>query len=217
MTRACGTAHLKGRGTVVVFDHGPLALVCKQYRRGGLLSKVVKDCYVYTGLEETRMWREFRLLGELTALGLPVPRPVAARCECTQGRVYRGALISECIPNTRTLGEILEQQSLPEHTWAQVGELIARFHRHHVYHADLNVNNILLDGEGNIYLIDFDKSGIWPYFRQFWAKANLRRLQRSLGKLARRAPHFHYSAASWEALKSGYLQANTLSQPATTG
>ena len=204
--RSCVSAQKKGRGTVLVFEHGPLELVFKQYRRGGLLSRVIKDSYVFTGLEGTRMWREFRLLSELSALGLPVPRPVAARCEVTPGGTYRGALISERIPDARTLGEILAEQDLPEPTWSRVGELIARFHRHHVYHADRNVDNLLVDRSGEIYLIDFDKCGIWPHFRRFWARANLRRLQGSLLKFARRVPGFHYSDARWKALESGYVK-----------
>ena len=66
--------------------------------------------------------------------------------------------------------------------WEETGRLIARFHREGLEHADLNAHNILLDGNGRGWLIDFDR-GRMRIPATGWREANLRRLLRSLLKL----------------------------------
>src|SRR5690606_9287058 len=130
-------------------------------------------------------------LQELWQLALPVPQPVAARCEKIAPFLYRGDLITRRIPAARTLAETLRDQPLAEELWSALGATLARFHRHGVYHADLNANNILLDDSGHFYLLDFDR-GEQRRPETAWQRNNLDRLLRSLHKLQRLHNVFHF-------------------------
>jgi 3-deoxy-D-manno-octulosonic acid kinase len=66
--------------------------------------------------------------------------------------------------------------------WEETGRLIARFHRAGLDHADLNAHNILFDGSGHGWLIDFDR-GVIRIPATGWRERNLKRLLRSLVKL----------------------------------
>jgi len=196
-----------GRGTVITFSHGGQDMVLKSYFRGGLPGRFIRDAYLYTGLERTRMWREFRLLMAMGELGLPVPVPLAARCQMLTPLSYRGDLIMQQIDGARNLAEIAATETIREETWHQIGEVLARFHNHRVFHRDLNASNILIADDGEVYLVDFDKC----YFRERatgrsrgWTGRNLKRLQQSLHKLSTRVRHFKFDKPGWRALLRGY-------------
>ena len=190
-----------GRGTTVLVGDGRIELALRHYRRGGLIGKLVSDCYLWAGLERSRPWREFRLLAVLFEQGLPVPRPVAARC-VRVGLCYRADLITERLPGC-PLAEHLSNGPLSATTWRAVGACIARFHRAGVYHADLNARNILLDEAGLVSLLDFDQGDIRRQAGR-WQGQNLGRLLRSLEKFRRRQAGFAFSAADWQELLNGY-------------
>jgi 3-deoxy-D-manno-octulosonic acid kinase len=197
-----------GRGTVFVFQHHGHDLVLKTYHRGGMPGRFIKESYLYTGVEKTRMWREFHLLRKLHAMGLPVPRPIAARCELLTPFIYRGQLIMEKVAGSNTLAELISEDTLDDDTWKRIGEVIAEFHNQGLCHSDLNASNILLSEDERIYLIDFDKcelrknqdSGLCR-----WTGANLKRLLRSLKKFSAQAESFHFSQHNWQKLKDGYF------------
>lgn len=194
-----------GRGTVVMFTYADLELVRRHYQRGGLVRHISRDIYLGRTLANTRMWREFYLLQELWQLGLPVPQPVAARCERLGPFLYRGDLITRRIPAARTLAEVLRKEPLADEQWSALGATLARFHHHGVYHADLNANNILLDDSGRFYLLDFDR-GEKRRPEPTWQQDNLDRLLRSLHKLQGRYDIFHFPPTAWPALQQGYQQ-----------
>jgi len=208
VTHICSDA--QGRGTVVFFQHEERELVLKRYHRGGLIGRFVKNTYLYRGLKNVRMWQEFELLARLRDLGLPVPRPIAARCSKTSPFNYQGEVIVERICNDQTLAELLCQQILPEKTWEAIGLVIRRFHQHHVDHADLNACNILITAAGQIYLIDFDKSHVRSRHDHGWCQRNLSRLRRSLQKWQKQHPDFHFESRHWRALERGYQGAQSL-------
>ena len=193
-------AAVGGRGTAWIVpgtDGGEWVL--RHYRRGGLPARLIEDTYLWTGLEYTRPWREWRFLAELHALGLPVPRPVAARVT-RNGLGYRGDLITRRIPNARSLGELLTLGDAVAIPWSAIGACIRRFHEAGVWHADLNAHNILVDGTGGVWLIDFDR-GERRSGDAAWKQENLARLKRSLHKsdLAEAV-----IAQGWAALLDGY-------------
>ena len=68
-----------GRGNVTFFLHAEKPMVHKHYLRGGLISKLIFDRYLWLSLEQTRAFVEFRALEEMSQFGLPVPKPIAAR------------------------------------------------------------------------------------------------------------------------------------------
>ncbi|HEY0633890.1 MAG TPA: lipopolysaccharide kinase InaA family protein, partial [Gammaproteobacteria bacterium] len=61
--------------------------------RGGLIAKLVADRYLWSGIEATRAWREWRLLAELCSEGFPVPQPIAARV-IREGLFYRADIVT---------------------------------------------------------------------------------------------------------------------------
>jgi 3-deoxy-D-manno-octulosonic acid kinase len=137
-------------------------------------------------------------------MGLPVPRPVAARCIKTSPCTYQGEVIVERICNAKTLAELLCKEALSENTWEALGLVIRRFHKHQVDHADLNACNILINATGQIHLIDFDKSHIRAPNDHGWNQSNLSRLRRSLQKWKKQQPVFHFESRHWRALERGY-------------
>ncbi len=72
-----------------------------------------------------------------------------------EGLRYRAAILMERIEGVRSLADraLVAGRARP----GGDGRLIARFHRAGLDHADLNAHNILFDGNGHGWLIDFDR------------------------------------------------------------
>nr|WP_205730920.1 3-deoxy-D-manno-octulosonic acid kinase [Bordetella hinzii] len=169
--------------------------VLRGYRRGGLIARIARQAYVWTGEARTRCFREFRLLARMKAAGLPVPAPLAA-AYWREGLAYRAAILVERLPGVRPLAADLAPAACQA-----AGRAIAAMHAAGVWHADLNAYNILLDPEGRAWLIDFDRGrdgGVSAGQRQ----ANLRRLQRSLVKVAGAR-----GQQAWQAIAEAYRAA----------
>jgi 3-deoxy-D-manno-octulosonic acid kinase len=169
-----------GRGAAWFVD-GPFgAGVLRHYLRGGMAAHFSRDAYWWHGADRTRSFAEFRLARALHALGLPVPRPLAA-CYWRDGLRYRAAILVERLPGVTSFGTLAARQG-DGAPWESTGRLLARFHRAGLDHADLNADNILFDAFGKGALIDFDKSSL-RIPATGWREANLARLRRSLLKL----------------------------------
>lgn len=188
-----------GRGTIAFLRDGDRRWVLRHYRRGGLVARVSRDAYLWSGEDRTRSYREFRLLRQLVAWGLPVPLPVAAGYQRT-GLLYRADLVTEELPTRRTLAHALREGPLPEALWREVGRGIGRLHAHGVQHADLNAHNLLLDGPA-VYVLDFDRGRIRA--RGAWEQAVLARLQRSLAKVTAGGPSGRFGEREWRWLLEG--------------
>lgn len=175
--------------------------VGRHYRRGGLLACINHDRYLWTGAEPSRPAREFNMLAWLYNQGLPVPRPIAARA-VRRGPWYRADLLTRAILDTQPLADYLSQSELAASHWQQLGQTIARLHAQGIWHADLNARNILITGNKQFYLLDFDRARRRRLGR--WQQANLRRLRRSLDKFARREAEFYFQDTDWQHLVTGY-------------
>lgn len=178
-----------GRGSVSFLELSGEQFVLRRYLRGGLAARISKDHYVWTGLERTRPFRELRLLERLHALGLPVPRPVAARV-IRHGLTYSGELVTQRLLAAEPLGERWLAGRASDEDWLAAGRCVRQFHDAGVRHADLNANNVMVDGLGGVWLLDLDRGslpGPGP-----WQRSVLQRLLRSLRKLAA-------GERSWEA------------------
>ncbi|WP_166923765.1 3-deoxy-D-manno-octulosonic acid kinase [Xanthomonas sp. 60] len=169
-----------GRGSAWFVDAPFGASVLRHYRRGGLVARLVNDQYIWRGSQHTRSFAEFRLMRTLRALQLPVPRPIAA-FYMREGLTYRCAILMERIEQVRSLADRAQVAGRGA-PWEETGRLIARFHRAGLDHADLNAHNILFDGNGRGWLIDFDR-GVQRIPATAWRERNLKRLLRSLLKL----------------------------------
>jgi 3-deoxy-D-manno-octulosonic acid kinase len=169
-----------GRGGAWYIDasHGPCVL--RHYLRGGLAAKLSRDKYLWQGAERVRSFAEFRLLRELLRHDLPVPKPIAASY-VREGLFYRASILMERLLDVRSLADLaaLEGREAP---WDEAGRLVARFHRAGLDHADLNAHNILFDGQGRGWMIDFDRGAVRIPATP-WRERNLSRLKRSLLKL----------------------------------
>lgn len=168
-----------GRGGAWFIDASLGPCVLRQYLRGGMAARISRERYLWRGANRVRSFEEFRLLRELLRRGLPVPQPVAA-CYLRSRVSYRAWIILERIVNVRSLLELAIADG-PDAPWEAAGELIARFHREGLDHADLNATNILFDDSGKGWLIDFDR-GCMRIPETAWRAGNLQRLQRSLHK-----------------------------------
>jgi 3-deoxy-D-manno-octulosonic acid kinase len=175
--------------------------VLRHYRRGGQAARLTVDRFVWAGESRVRAFAEWRLLRLLSERGLPVPEAIAARYE--RGRfTYRCDLLMRRIEAALPLSVLLAARALSVAEWRTIGAVLGRFHGAGVDHADLNAHNVLLDERGRVSLIDFDRGRLRP--PGAWRRANLARLHRSLGKLARLLPADRFTPEAWDHLLSAY-------------
>jgi 3-deoxy-D-manno-octulosonic acid kinase len=79
--------------------------------------------------------------------------------------------------------------------------MIARFHGAGIDHPDLTAHNILLDGQGQTYLLDFDNADIRSGTE--WQAARMARLRRSLNKVALETGTA-YDGTGWTSMLDAY-------------
>lgn len=186
----------RGGAWFIQTDQGDAVL--RQYLRGGWAAGVSRDGHLWRGINRVRSFAEFRLLRVLRGKRLPVPLPFAAYYR-REGLRYRAAILMQRLPGVRSLAELAAGGEAP---WTAAGELVAKFHRAGLDHADLNAHNILFDDQGRGWMIDFDRSRIHiPATR--WRNANLERLLRSLRK-RRGSRSVEQVEADFRTLRAGY-------------
>ena len=191
--------------------------VLRHYYRGGLIGKVIKDSYLFNGIENSRAMREFYLLKQMQKWQLPAPKPVA--CSITRhglfGLCYRADLLSSRIENAQDLVAILSKESIDDNVWRKIGATIKRFHDHGIYHHDLNSHNILIDERQDVHLIDFDRGELRQADEMsnagHWKESNMSRLQRSFLKELHQLVTFHFTDDNWQMLLSGYTNKESIS------
>jgi 3-deoxy-D-manno-octulosonic acid kinase len=191
----------RGRGDTLFINFEGQQWVLKHYYRGGFVGRLLNDQYLWRGQSSTRSFREWSLLDQIRQMGLPVPRPIAARC-VRSGIVYSADLITERLPGVMPLSERLALRPLGQTLWRALGEMIGRFHARHVYHADLSAHNIQIDDQDQLFLLDFDCGRIMPGSGR-WSQANLSRLHRSFRKIDR-SGETGFNEDEWRALMAGY-------------
>jgi len=199
--RLLGASSGRGSAWMVKSNHDKMML--RHYYRGGIPARFNKDKYLWTGLKNTRSFSEFHLLKKMIDLNLPVPAPIAAQA-CKKGAFYQANILIKYLPHQWTFADLLNSnEDEIVNTWQNIGETIALFHNHGIYHADLNANNILIDGS-IIYLIDFDHSKHCQP-RKRWQQANLKRLKRSIDKLTE-SDYIGTNELKWHSLLQAYQQ-----------
>ncbi|SFC32151.1 3-deoxy-D-manno-octulosonic acid kinase [Marinospirillum celere] len=191
-----------GRGTSVFIQTPAGEAVWRHYHRGGLPGRFIKDLYLWTGLRTTRAWQEMHLTQKLLALGLPVPRPLAARVQ-RLGGVYKADLITLRIPKALPLSDYLPQVDAAEQKQALQAAAITihRFHQAGLNHTDLNPRNLLIQADNKkVWLIDFDRCQLnQPEPKT--AQRNLERLYRGLIKV-----DAHQAGVWYDWLQRAYAQ-----------
>ncbi|WP_299263599.1 3-deoxy-D-manno-octulosonic acid kinase [uncultured Psychrosphaera sp.] len=212
----------KGRNTtyfikynsVLEASSGERQFVLRHYYRGGLVSKILHDEFLFTGINKTRSIAELTMLQKMVDLGLPVPNPIAAMVTKVAGLWCRNDILIEKIANAKDGFHWLLTEDLSDEVWQNIGATIKLFHQARVCHNDLNIHNIMIDKSGKVFLIDFDRCEFRePEFNApaiFWQQANLNRLLRSLNKEKDKAVNnnkeFHFNDSKWQQFLLGYAK-----------
>ena len=200
-----GSLRSAGRGNTMFVGNVPRQFVLRHYMRGGLVGKVVRDTYIFSGADKTRSFMEWRLLDKLASNNMRVPRPAAARYT-QRGTFYTADIITVRVPDIVPLSQYIADHVPDEAFWNSVGAAICEFHQAGVYHADMNAYNLQIDSDGLLWMLDFDKGGLRA--PGTWQQKSLSRLHRSLFKIVNLDPSLHFRAANWEQLLEGYFEAS---------
>lgn len=192
-----------GRRTTYFLRFSGLDLVLRHYWRGGWIARLSKDRYLWTGFSRTRPVKEWLLLRDLVELQLPVPRPIAARV-MRHGLRYSGDLVTVTIPESIPLDEQIRKKLDTPVLWRRIGSTVARFHNAGAWHADLNVRNILIGPDNEVWLIDWDRGRLGV---RRGLEGNLERLRRSLDKWPETRER---GRAGWDDLVGGYQETRKL-------
>lgn len=171
-------AELGGRGRALAVDSPPGEAVLRIYHRGGMVRHLTRSTYVYAGANRTRPFAEWRVTRRLFDLGLPVPEPLAAAFE-RRGPFYTGALLTRRIPGALPLPKAASRMTSED--WKNLGRMLGEAAAAGLRHPDLNANNVLMDGKGKFWLLDFDRA--WIADNAFDPGPMIGRLQRSMRKL----------------------------------
>jgi 3-deoxy-D-manno-octulosonic acid kinase len=164
---------------------GAPAMVVRPYRRGGLLAHLVRETYLGPS---PRPLRELATTVEVRRRGVRAPEVLAARVEGTL--LYRGALVTAELESATTLIDALRgapDAAARTALAADAGRAVGRLHAAGIFHADLNLTNIVVqrDPDGAaVGFVDFDRARLSATPLATAARRrNLARLSRSLAKL----------------------------------
>ncbi|MBJ7538873.1 3-deoxy-D-manno-octulosonic acid kinase [Marinomonas transparens] len=191
-----------GRGEVWFINSQFGRFVMRRYRRGGLIAKLNKRHFLFTGLKQTRPWLELSLLEHMRSLDLPVPRPIGGIYTREKG-FYQAELLTETIDKAQDLFELIKAGNSGQLNWQEIGQVIKKFHDKGIYHSDLNCHNIMIDHANKVWVIDFDKCEQRTK-NEKWMQANIDRFKRSLDKESTLHSQFNVSDAQWRAFLEGY-------------
>lgn len=150
---------LGGRSSVSV-DHidgiGPL--VVKHYTRGGLIHHLVKRRYLKWG--KTRSQIEYELLQKIRKLKINAPEPVV---QAYRGHLfYMAWLVTRQIRHPVTLAQLSRQdEKQAQRAAISVVEQISLLIQNDILHIDLHPGNVVVDDQGRVFLVDFDKGRIY--------------------------------------------------------
>jgi tRNA A-37 threonylcarbamoyl transferase component Bud32 len=181
--RSPSSARLMGRGEVLLAKGKQGGVAVRKYRHGGLLRRLTGDLFFFG----SRPFREVAVTEEVKSAGVPTLEILAAITERKWGGWYRGYLITRYRPSATDLISYLDIEPEGERRRViieKAGEAVKKIHQAGIYHADLHLKNFLVEGE-RVYLIDFDKSKVFPHLKASRKMKNLTRLDRSAEKLMR--------------------------------
>jgi 3-deoxy-D-manno-octulosonic acid kinase len=149
--------------------------VYRRYQRGGFIRHFLKDLY----LLDNRPLRELEITVYAWHHGLPVPEPLGI-CWTRIGPFYRGAIATRYVGGVMLL-DLLRDNAQTEAALLASGNAIRRMHEAGIYHADLQVRNILIENDAPI-LLDFDNARLLTPLGDMDRARNLLRLRRSFVK-----------------------------------
>jgi len=173
---ACVPASTEGRGTVLRFPYLDGHGLLRKYQRGGAIRFLLKDRY----LLHNRPLRELRLHAYLYDKGFRVPKPLGVAWE-RRGICFTGAIATREVPSVNLQQYLRSQPASEDEVLRQCGRLIRAMHDLGVFHADLQIRNILVAPDGPL-IIDFDNAALYEKLGRWRRSMNLLRLRRSFAK-----------------------------------
>lgn len=158
-------------------EFGPVAI--KSYSRGGWMRYLIKQRYLKLG--KTRAQIEFELLQVVRNLGINAPEPVSyAHRGCI---FYQAWLVSRAIKHPLSLALLsLKDEKKTRQAMESVIGQISLLIQNGILHVDLHPGNIVADGAGQIFIVDFDKGQIHHGSREKLRNRYLTRWQRAVTK-----------------------------------
>jgi tRNA A-37 threonylcarbamoyl transferase component Bud32 len=184
--------HRAGRGRMVRLSLGPTAegtALVRHYHRGGVFRGLLRDFY----WGRRRFLHEVRVSEWARRNGVPTAEVLALRMERRGLCLHRADLVTREIQGSEDLDCYMksarargERQNPRRRLVIQsVALLLQQMHGRGLYHADLNLKNILVqvtvDGV-NSYVIDLDRARVIRPLGSRMRIRNLLRLYRSLDK-----------------------------------
>lgn len=187
-----GAAPYSGRGAVQRLSMGPMGDNCavvRHYERGGLVRHLLRDFY----FGPRRFFREAMVSEWASDHNVPTAQVLAVRSERTGLFLHRGDLITREIEGSEDLDRYLKAVQKNEspgmcrrkEVIRSIALLLQRMHRAGLYHADLNLKNIVIqisESAVNSYVIDLDRARVIQPLNSRMRIRNLVRLYRSLDK-----------------------------------
>ncbi len=151
-----------GRGSMPAVELDPGAherVLVRKYRRGGLLRLFLPDVF----FSSRRSFDELAVTLAAAQAGIPVAEVVAAARLRTAGILWRHYLVTRELPECCDLPAWFQSGAADEDAASlarPLADLVRRMHDSGLYHADLNLKNILVsrDDARRLFIIDWDKS-----------------------------------------------------------
>jgi tRNA A-37 threonylcarbamoyl transferase component Bud32 len=159
----------------------------RHYRRGGAAAPLLGDRYWKAG--RTRPERELEASLHARSRGVRTPAVIAgavyrAGSSAVAG-LYRADLVTEWVPGARSLANVLSDAGgHATDALLRAGGAVRALERAGVMHPDLNAGNIVLDVRDDAWVLDLDRCRRLRHPSARAGAAMLRRLERSLRKLA---------------------------------
>jgi len=176
---------LAGRGDLRVLDLDGARLLCKQMRHGGLLGGLLGDCYI----DRRKPLNEMRVVAHALSHEVPTAELPAVMTQRSVLPFYRYWVFSRELPAAvDMLGYLRTRRARRERipAVAAAARAVRAMHDAGLFHADLNLKNLLVrpDGAGGAeaFVIDFDKARLAPHMSVRRRFRNLRRLWKSAEK-----------------------------------
>lgn len=182
----------RGRQSTIGAFHG---LVLKRYNQNKPLN-YFKDLF-----RPSRARRAYACAEMFARLGIPTPRVIAAAERRCCRVLLRSYLVAEEIAPA---ADLRSMDRLPLGVACRAGEVVGKMHQAGFTHDDLKEANLIVDGAGEVYVLDLD--GVDHVGAVSWgaAASNLERLDRG----ARSYPYV--GAAQRLAFLRGYCRARGL-------
>ena len=206
-----GSKALMGRASaylipaVVSGSQGASRWVVRHYQRGGRVGPILGDRYLRLGTP--RPLKELKASVEARARGIHTPAVVAGAIY-PSGSFYRADLVTEQVPNVRTLAQVLFGSQETDRIKALIltRHVIKSLDEAQVTHADLNSHNILLPLDQQAeeaHVVDLDRCRISSNAQPKTDKRMWRRLERSLKKLGVESKR-PLTELEWATLRMGF-------------